>query len=239
MAYIIRSGYCTIDGVGQVYVSVRSNSKSVRARWKGNEIHVSAPLNIEYERLVEIIKGFAPKLNARKPDAFYYVVGQRWDFGEFKVEICEQSYKPDNILGNKREGIWRIAVGRDVDISSPNTVKAISMYLSRIAQTEANDILIPRGKQIAAALGVQPMEWHISSGRRTLGTCNSRGEVHLSYALMFYPHNLRDYVICHELAHLSEMNHSPRFHEVCNRYCGGNEKQLEAQLRAFKLPIIK
>lgn len=238
MAYIIRSGYCKIDGVGQVYVSVRSNSKSVRARWKGNEIHVSAPLNIEYERLVEIIKGFAPKLNARKPDTFYYV-GQRWDFGEFKVGIFEQTHMPTYILAARQDDGWRISVGNNVDISSQSAVKIISKYLCRMAQSEAEQTLIPRGREIAAALGVAPTAWYISAGHRTLGTCNSRGEVHLSYALMFYPHNLRDYVICHELAHLSEMNHSPRFHEVCNRYCGGNEKQLEAQLRAFKLPIIK
>ena len=238
MAYIVRSGYCTIEGVGQVYVSVRSNTKSVRARWKGNEVHVSAPLNIEYERLVEIIKSFAPKLNDRKPDAFYYV-GQKWDFGEFKVEIYEQTHMPAHILAARHDDVWRISVGKNVDISSQAAVKIISKYLCRMAQSEAENALIPRGREIAAALGVAPAAWYISSGHRTLGTCNGRGEVHLSYALMFYPRNLRDYVICHELAHLSEMNHSPRFHDVCNRYCGGNEKQLESQLRAFKLPIIR
>ncbi len=238
MAYIIKSGYCTIEGVGRVYVSVRSNAKSVRARWKGGEIYVSAPLNIEYERLVEIIKGFATKLDSMKPDAFYHI-GQKWDFGEFKVEILEQTYKPTYILAGRQDDIWRISVGNAVDITSPKAVKTISNYLCRMAQSEAVDALLPRGREIAAALGVRPTGWSISSGLRTLGTCNGRGEVHLSYVLMFYPQHLRDFVICHELAHLSEMNHSPRFHEVCNRYCGGNEKQLDAQLRAFKLPIVK
>lgn len=238
MSYIVKSGYCTIEGVGRVYVSVRSNSKSVIAKWKGGEIHVSAPLNIEYERLVEIIKGFAPKLNTIKPDTPYHI-GQKWDFSDFRVEIAEQSHKPDYIMANRlEEHSWLISVGCGTDISSKNVTHIISKYLCRIAQHEAVGVLLERGKAIASELGVSPSGWRLSSGHRILGTCNGQGIVHLSYALMFYPRHLRDYVICHELAHLSEMNHSARFHEVCNRYCGGNEKQLEAQLRACKPPII-
>ena len=47
------------------------------------------------------------------------------------------------------------------------------------------------------------------------------------------PESLVDYVICHELAHLQQMNHGPKFHELCNRYCGGEELALRKQLRTF------
>lgn len=238
MPYLIKSGYCTIDGVGRIYVCVRSNAKSVRAQWKAGEIHVSAPLNMDYARLVEIIKDFAPKLSQIKPDTPYHI-GQEWDFGEFKADISMHTHMPDYIIANPPENnCLHILVGSGVDITSKNAIKVISRYLCRMAQSMAYKVLIPRGKEIAAELGVSPRGWEISSGHRTLGTCSSKKEIHLSYALMFYPHHLRDYVICHELAHLSEMNHSSQFHDICNRYCGGNEKQLEAQLRAVKLPII-
>jgi predicted metal-dependent hydrolase len=56
---------------------------------------------------------------------------------------------------------------------------------------------------------------------------------------MFLPEHLIRYIICHELAHLTHMNHSPEFHALCNQYCDGQEKQLEQQLRQFRFPILK
>lgn len=43
------------------------------------------------------------------------------------------------------------------------------------------------------------------------GSCSSRGNLNFSSRLLFAPPDVVDYVIIHELAHLLEMNHSPRF----------------------------
>ena len=51
----------------------------------------------------------------------------------------------------------------------------------------------------------------LSNARTRWGTCHPHGRVHLNWRLIHLPPALIDYVVVHELAHLHEPNHSPRF----------------------------
>ena len=50
------------------------------------------------------------------------------------------------------------------------------------------------------------------------GSCSSSGRLSLNWRLIILPPVLQDYVIYHELAHLSEHNHSSRFWDLLHRY---------------------
>ena len=43
------------------------------------------------------------------------------------------------------------------------------------------------------------------------GSCSSQGTLSFSWRLVFAPEAVIDYVVAHEVAHLVEMNHGPRF----------------------------
>ena len=47
--------------------------------------------------------------------------------------------------------------------------------------------------------------------RSRWGSCNARGNISISTRLLLTPTGVFDYVLIHELAHLVELNHSPRF----------------------------
>ena len=66
----------------------------------------------------------------------------------------------------------------------------------------------------SAKLGVTLPKLLISNARTRWGSCNSKREIRLNWRLLQAPPHLINYVICHELAHLKEMNHSAKFWAV-------------------------
>ena len=51
------------------------------------------------------------------------------------------------------------------------------------------------------------------------GSCSAQGNISLSWRLVLAPRHVMEYVIIHELCHLIEMNHSPRFWKLVSDIC--------------------
>jgi hypothetical protein len=79
--------------------------------------------------------------------------------------------------------------------------------------------LSERAAALALAARLAPPKLILSSAMARWGSCNSRREVRLAWRLVKAPAELVDYVICHELAHLRQMNHSPAFWAEVARQC--------------------
>ena len=78
-------------------------------------------------------------------------------------------------------------------------------------QMQAKRIFNERLERLAMLTGKAPNSWKLSSARTRWGSCTSDGSIRLNWRLIHFPMDVIDYVVTHELAHLSEMNHSPRF----------------------------
>jgi predicted metal-dependent hydrolase len=63
----------------------------------------------------------------------------------------------------------------------------------------------------AAMLGVKPKRITIRDTSSRWGSCSSARSLSFSWRLVLAPPNVLDYVVAHEVCHLRELNHKPRF----------------------------
>jgi predicted metal-dependent hydrolase len=77
-------------------------------------------------------------------------------------------------------------------------------------QGEARRVFDERIERFAGRIG--PFAgWTLSSARSQWGSCTHDGRIRLSWRLIHFSVAVIDYVVAHELAHLRELNHGPRF----------------------------
>jgi len=240
--YINRTGLYELEGFGVVHIAVRHDTRKISARWKGERLHVNAPVGISVDHLLECLRSFGDRLMQIRP-ARQYDIGQRWKFPHFTVTLAGQTIRQHSVMIDHDDNHnYTLRIHTDIDLSSPSGCDLVCRGICSVAQRYGRRLLA-RAREIARMVRKEPLGWEISRGRRTLGHCNARGVIALSYILLLYPAELADAVVCHELAHLTEMNHSAAFHALCDNYCravtGQTESALFAAIKSYPLPVIK
>ena len=78
-------------------------------------------------------------------------------------------------------------------------------------QREAEKHLSRRSRELATQFNLTFTRVRLNNAKTNWGSCSSKGSINLNWRLLHCPPAVIDYIIIHELAHLREMNHSPRF----------------------------
>jgi predicted metal-dependent hydrolase len=72
-------------------------------------------------------------------------------------------------------------------------------------------VIITRVQYFAALMNVSPSAVKINSAMKRWGSCSGKNALNFSWMLATVDMECLDYVVVHELAHISEHNHSARF----------------------------
>ena len=146
---------------------------------------------------------------------------------------------PGYILNRWDGDTLHLQVHESANLDDDSVKRTLSSVIGRAMEVQAHAVLLPLARQVADELGLKPEGFEVGRGMRKLGHCTAKKVIQLSRNLMFLPEELIRYIICHELAHLTHMNHSAEFHALVNQYTDDQEKALEQQLRQFRFPILK
>lgn len=117
-------------------------------------------------------------------------------------------------------------VNASVDPSSAIPQKALRDVLVEVLREEAKILLPQKLSYFSDQYGFHFHKVTIKHNSSNWGSCSRAGNINLNLNLIRLPEPLCDYVLLHELCHLKEPNHGPRFHALLERLCLSNIRHL-------------
>lgn len=129
---------------------------------------------------------------------------------------------------------WLTFADQRVPISNPEApVRPLLIrHLWRLAWRE----LPPLTLAFAAWHGLEVSRVTVRNQRSRWGSCSRRGTISLNWRLVLMPEAVRDYVILHELMHLRQPNHSPKFWREVEAVCPGY-REAERWIRQHRVRL--
>lgn len=154
-----------------------------------------------------------------------------WKSLTFRLKM-EPSDMP-KIRYNLKDGILYLYYPKNTNVDTEKFQSTVKKVLSNFLLYEAKSFLPKRLKLLADQHGFEYKSCTIRNNSSRWGSCSSSKSINLTLYLMKLPIELIDYVLLHELCHLREMNHGPKFWELLNSLTDGKAKQLRDELKNY------
>jgi predicted metal-dependent hydrolase len=88
-------------------------------------------------------------------------------------------------------------------------------FLKRQARADIEPLVAKH----AATVGRRAKSIRFKDTSSRWGSCSSQGNLSFSWRIMMAPPAVINYLVAHEVAHLREMNHGPKFWALCQELC--------------------
>jgi len=196
--------------------------------WEGIEVRGSPLLTVEAAR--EALESHAcwlhrelGRLEGNGP--WTILPGARLPFLGGQLELAAGPAKGLGVSEN--EPVLVLPTG----VLEPGRGEDARAYVERWYRVQARSYFAARVKALAPRFGHRtPSAISVRAQRTRWGSCSRAGRISLNWRLMMLPAVLVDYVIAHELCHLSYMNHGEEFWDLL---AGGvpDHASLRAELR--------
>jgi predicted metal-dependent hydrolase len=143
---------------------------------------------------------------------------------------------PAPITAEPAGELWILRMGEErvrLKALPENLRPVVEVWLRGLAGHE----IIARAEELARLHGTPVRRFTIRNQRTRWGSCSRGRTISLNWRLIQLPLHVRDYIILHELMHLRELNHSPRFWQEVEQVCP-NYLEAEAWLKQTGAQIL-
>lgn len=204
----------TVKDVGQVTITKRRNSKNIRLTVKPpGRIQVSIPIYTSYKTALAFVTN-----NKKWIDAKIAAQQEKQPQCNFQIgQVYQTAYHKIHFLSTSNERWHYKQQGNNIQLYAPTSFKKetheahFRSFIIEVLRKEAKATLPTEVHKLALQFDLTVNKVFVKNLRSIWGSCSGLNNINLNIHLMRLPEELRQYVICHELAHLRVRNHSADF----------------------------
>lgn len=123
-------------------------------------------------------------------------------------------------------------INPETSLTSPEYTKALERFLKNTAQA----FILPKTSQLADTYKLTLGRITFRQQKTRWGSCSSQGNLNLNWRLVHFSPKAIEYIIAHELAHLTHHNHSREFWRLVAEYIP-EYKKLQKDFARFRVHI--
>ena len=209
--YIESSGF-----IAEVIRTQRIKSADIRV--EEGSVSIAVPTSLETQRISQLLmkkkKWIKEKINIHKelqPASLKkFVSGESFSYlgRNYRLKISTGAFEPVKLV------YGRLTV--TVPGGKQNT-DAIRNALIHWYKEKAEAKLTEKVSRYIDVIGVTPKSIGIKSYKSRWGSCSAKGKIDFNWKIIMAPNRIVDYVVAHELCHLKQHDHSPKFWKLVER----------------------
>ena len=219
-----------------VMIKYRKNMKNIYLKVEKNaDVVVSASPRTPNYLIKKLIRDNIDEIKLRRNNILTngYTVKQ-YVTGEKHI-IFGREYVLEVKLGNKN--VVRLSDDKVILVikdKDQDREQIVTSYLRKVLYNKALEF----SNKYEKIMGVHAEQLRIKKMKTRWGTCNIEAKrIWINYELVKYPIECLEHIVVHELTHLLETNHTPRFYALLGKYYP-NFRENDKLIKEFSKKIV-
>lgn len=199
---------------------IRTNRlRTATIRVVGNKVLVSVPKLLSDVRIRDLLLKKSTWIKKKLIDQAQIPAIKPKEFvnGE-SFQYLGKNYRLKLLSGAKNE----VKLNRGyIEVTTKHSVHATDKIIRKQLVSWYMDLAMTRFKEktieYAKQLGVTPKSITVRNYKSRWGSCSIKGDISFNWRVILAPQQIIDYVVVHELSHMIEHNHSPKYWKLVEK----------------------